>query len=85
MLQKDEQNASKTQVANYKKKDSNIVLLLICDIIIYTDGLYKIRFNISVLLGRLIDQSRSFAVEGKPEKSELVFHIYSQLSYRNKH
>ena len=85
MLHKNKQNASKTQVANYKKTDSNIVLLLICDIIIYTDGLYKIRFNISALSGRLIDQSRSFAVEGKPEKSELVFRIYSQLSYRNKH
>ena len=85
MLQKDEQNASKTQVANHKKTDSNIVLLLICDIIIYTDGLYKIRFNISALSGRLIDQSRSFVVEGKPEKSELVFRIYSQLSYRKRH
>ena len=80
MLHKNEQNASKTQVANYKKTDSNIVLLLICDIIIYTDGLYKIRFNISVSSGRLIDQSRSFAVEAKPEKSELVFRINSQLN-----
>ena len=79
MLHKNKQNASKTQVANYKKTDSNIVLLLICDIIIYTDGLYKIRFN-TVSSGRLIDQSRSFAVEAKPEKIELVFRINSQLN-----
>ena len=59
MLHKNEQNASKTQVANYMKTDSNIVLLLIWDIIIYTDGLRKIRFNILVSSGRLIDQSRS--------------------------
>ena len=59
MLYKNEQNASKTQVANYMKTDSNIVLLLIWDIIIYTDGLCKIRFNILVSSGRLIDQSRS--------------------------
>ena len=59
MLHKNEQNASKTQVANYMKTDSNIVLLLIWDIIIYTDGLWKIRFNILISSGRLIDQSRS--------------------------
>ena len=80
MLHKNEQNASKTQAANYKKTDSNKVLPLICDITIYTDGLYKIRFNISVSSGLLIDQPRSFAVEAKPEKSEFVFCINSQLN-----
>ena len=80
MLHKNEQNASKTQVVNYKKSDSNIVLLLICDFLICKDGLYKIRFNISLSSGHPIDQSKSFFMEAKPKKSELVFRINLQLN-----
>ena len=79
-MHKNEQNASKTQVSNYKKTDSNIVLLLVCDIIIKTDGLFKIRFNISVSSGHLIDQSKNSVVEAKPKKTEVVFRINSQLN-----